>query len=95
MRCRVGFSSRKAIMIATSVISGVVPLMIPASALVTYCWPKLKSIHGTEAQSMEAMNTYFHDHRGKIGVRVIALMMIKAMAPKAMRVNATPAGVKD
>ena len=52
MRCRVGFSSRKAIMIATSVISGVVPLMIPASALVTYCWPKLKSIHGTEAQSI-------------------------------------------
>jgi hypothetical protein len=41
------------------------------------------------------MKTYFHDQRGRIGVRVRMLMMISVMAPNAMRVNATPAGVKD
>ena len=73
----------------------VVPLMIPASALVTYCSAKLNSIQGIDANSIDATNTPFHEHRGIIRVRVTKLMMISAIAPKAMRVNVTPAAVND
>lgn len=95
MRCAVGRSSGKAIMMASSVISGVPPLMMPASADDTCVSPKPNNIHGIETKNKDPMNNGPHDHRGGSDVRVINAMMSKVMPPNMMRPNAIPTGVKD
>ena len=82
--------------IATSVISGVAPLMIPASADEMCCSLKAKKQPAARSSSSSAAtNSGPQYRRGGSGVRVTALTISIVTRPRNSRLSTTPAGVSD
>ena len=94
--CALPISSRKAIKITESVISGVVALRIPAKIEVTCVSASAKSTPGTELSKSEITQRCNHTFTsfGKVK-RWPITRTIKVMAPSAHLIKATPNGVKN
>lgn len=80
---------------AASVISGVIPLMMPASADEMYCSLNAKRNQPIAAIGSAAMKMCFQWRRLGKAVRVSTLMRIIVSIPRKSRENTTPAGVSD